>query len=244
MRSKALVRFLNRAARFSDDLELVSVVGLAIERGVLTPDTGVPLFTQLDDELHPRLAKAKPTQHNRELVFAHLRKTVYASYIKDLYEDFVDYLGEVVSSAARKGLAPESLRGDYKVQLSAADLLECGSLDGVRGAIIEALHQRLAALGTVKTITFLDRRLGLALDPAIVEPALAFLDLRHLLVHSDGIADTGFCDRHPEWCARAGEPVRLDETVTRDALTAIAALVEHVDGRAVETGILPSQDLQ
>jgi hypothetical protein len=244
MRSKALVRFLNRAARFNDDLELVSVLGLAIERGVLTPEAGEPLFAHLDGELHPRLAKAKPTEHNRQLVFAHLRNTVYASHVKDLYEDFVDYLGEVVSSAARKGFAPDSLRGEYKVTMSAADLLECKTWDGVCAAIVEALHQRLAALGTVKTIAFLDRRLGLALDQAIVGPALAYLEMRHLLVHSDGVAGKGFCDRHPALCARPGESVRLDESVARGARTAITALVEHIDGHAVDAGILASQDLQ
>jgi len=242
MRSKALVRFLSRAARFNDDLELIAVVGIAIERGALTPDGGAPLFVHVDRESHPRLAKAKPTEHNRQLVLGHLRKTVYGSYIKDLYEDFVGYIGDIVSSAARKGLAPQVLQGEYKIQLSAAELLECGSWDGVLAAIVAALHQRLDIMGTHKTIAFLDKRLGLALDSEIVDRAMSFLELRHLLVHCDGIADETFCARHPKLCAYP-ESVRLDEPVARDAFAAIAALVEHIDKSAVNAGILASEDV-
>ncbi len=243
MRSKALVRFLNRAARFNDDLELISVVGLAIESGALTPEDGSPLFLHTDDVLHPRLAKAKSSDHNRLLVFGHLRKTVYASYIKDLYEDFVDYLGDLVSSASRNGFDPDVLRGEYKVQLSAADLLKCGSWDGVRSAIVDELHARLHVMGTTKTISFLDKRLGLELDPAPVQAALSYLQLRHLLVHSDGIADAEFCAHNPHLCSHPEESVRLDETVARDAYVAIAGLVEHIDERAVLTQILSPDDV-
>jgi len=244
MRSKSLVRFLNRAARFDEDLELISVVGLAVAAGDLNPEAGGPLFSHVDASSHPRLAKAKVTDHNRSLVFGHLRKTVYASHVKDLYEDFTDYLGEVVASAARQGFAPDVLRGEYKVQLGAADLLARESWEGVCEGIVDALNQRLDALGTFKKIEFLDRRLKLDLDATTVELALSFLDLRHLLVHCDGVADEGFCSRHSGFDARPGRSVHLDEGLARDARAAITALVEHIDTRAVTVGILSADDLQ
>ena len=243
VRSKAVVRFLNRAARYNDDLELIAVFGLAVERNTLTPESGTPLFEHIDAGLHPRLTKAKPSDHNRQLVYGHLRKTVYASYIKDLYEDFVDYLGDIVSSAARKGFDPNVLRGEYKVQLSAADLLEAGSWDTTLALMVEALHHRLAAMGTVKIIEFLDKRLGLELDQGVIDAAMSYIDLRHLLVHCDGIADEGFCSRNPALCTYPNDSVRLDDSVVTDAYAAIVALVEHIDERAVATGILASEDL-
>jgi hypothetical protein len=244
MRSKALIRFLNRAARFNDDLELVSVLGIAIEAGALTPEgDGRPLYEYVEAESHPRLAKAKPTAHNRQLVYGHLRKTVYSSYVKDLYEDFVDYVGEIVSSASRRGFAADVLRGEYRIQLSAADLLVCGSWDGVRDAITNALRDRLAVMGSLKTIEFLDKRLALDLDSHVVDAARVYLDLRHLLVHCDGVADESFCRRNLGLRARPGEAVRLDESVARGALTAIAALVEHIDARAVDRDALAAEDL-
>lgn len=243
MRSKAIVRFLSRAARFNDDLELVAVLGASIENGALTPKDESKLFVHIDPELQPRLAKAKASVHNRQLVFGHLRKTVYASYIKDLYEDFVDYLGETVASAARRGLAPDMLRGEYKVTISAADLLNCGSWEAVNGAIVHALHDRLHAIGAVGTIAFLDRRLGLSLQQPLVERAIRYMELRHLLVHSDGVADDSFCLRHPDLAPYPSQSVRLDEAVARDAYSAFADLAEHIDDRAVAASVLAVEDL-
>lgn len=243
MRSKAIVRFLSRAARFNDDLELIAVIGASVDHGALTSQDESQLFSYIDPELQPRLAKAKTSEHNRQLVFGHLRKTVYASYIKDLYEDFVEFLGETVASAARKGLSPHVLRGEYKVVLSASDLLDCGSWDAVNGAITQALHRRLHAIGAVGTITFLDKRLRLSLQQPLVDRAIRYMDLRHLLVHSDGVADDSFCLRYPDLAPYPAQSVRLDESVARDAFAAFADLVEHIDERAVAKSILAAEDL-
>ena len=243
MRSKALVRFLNRAARFDEDLELVSVVGLAVGNGHLTPECGSPIYTGVERGAHPRLARAKATDHNRQLVFGHLRKTLYASYIKDLYEDFVDYLDELVCSAMRRGLPPSTLRGEYKVQLNADDLLECQSWDAALDVVGAAVSRRFRDMGTVKTITFFDKRLRLGLDSSVVKNAVCFLDLRHLLVHEDGVAHQQFCTRYPDFDARPGESVRLDEGVASEARRAITALVEHMDACAVSAACLDGADL-
>lgn len=244
MRSKALVRFLNRAARFDADLEIVDVIGIAIEEGRLTPSDEARLFEFVDPQAHPRLAKAKATAQNRQIVVGHLRKTVYSSYVKDLYEDFTDYLDELISSAARKGLSPQQLRGEFKLQLSADEVLECGDWDSVTSMIARALLGRLHDMGNAKRMTFLDKRLGLGLDPEVVGPAMAYLDLRHLLVHTDGLADAEFCQRYPVLGAYPNEPVKLTMQTANDARLTITALVEHVDERAVAASILASEDLQ
>lgn len=107
MRSKALVRFLNRAACFDEDLELVSVMSLAVRSGDLSPAEDDELFSHIDAAEHPRLTKTKVNDSNREKVIGHLRQTLYAAHVKDLYEDFVDYLAEISRSVMRKGIASE-----------------------------------------------------------------------------------------------------------------------------------------
>ena len=244
MRSKALVRFLNRAARFDTDIELVDVLCVAAEAGDLTPVTGEPLLAHIDPVAHPRLAKAKVTDHNRQLVIGHLRKTVYVSYIKDLYEDFGQYLDELIISANNKGLSPHQLRGEHRLLLSADEILESGSWDNVLGVIAESLQRRLDTMGNVKKLAFLDKKLGLELDHAVVTPAMSFLDLRHLLVHADGTADAAFCEKYPSFRARPGESVKVAEGTTRDARAAITSLVEHIDAKAVHVGVLAEADQQ
>ena len=70
------------------------------------------------------------------------------------------------------------------------------------------------------------------------------LDLRHLLVHADGVADDAFCDRFPGFGAWPNEPVKLSEETTRDARVAVTSLVEHIDAKAILTGILADEDQQ
>jgi len=244
LRSKALVRFLNRAARFDADIELVDVVCIAINRGDLTPADGGRILVHVDPTMHPRLANQKASDHNRQLVVGHLRKTMYSSYIKDLYEDFTDYPTDLVMSATRKGLSPDKLRGEYKLQVAVDDLLECGSWENVLATIEDTLYRRFDGMGNAKKIAFLDKKLGLDLDRAVIDSAMPFLDLRHLLVHTDGVADDAFCDRFPGFGAWPNEPVKLSEETTRDARVAVTSLVEHIDAQAILTGILADEDQQ
>lgn len=242
MRSKALVRFLNRAARFADDIELVDVMVKAVEAGDLASPSGGYLFRHVDSDLHPRLARAKVTEHNRGLVMGHFRKTVYSSYIKDLYEDFAQYLNELLVSAVRKGLAPERLRGEYKVLVAADEILDCATWDDALERLATAVSDRLDALGNHKKLAFLDKRLGLDIDAELVERALAYVELRHVLVHMDGRADSAFCAKYPSFSARPGEQVKLTELTTKDARAAITDLVEHIDLKAVAAGVLLDDD--
>jgi len=244
VRSKALVRFLNRAACVDEDLEFASVMSHAVRSGDLTPQVDGRIFNHVDASEHPRLAKTKVSEKNREKVIGHLRQTLYAAHIKDLYEDCVEYLDEIAMSVMRRGLRPEALRGEYKFQLSAAAILECGSWELVLDAMTAGLGDRLKVMGTHKTVEFLDRRIGLGFDESIAEAALQYLDMRHLLVHEDGRADERFCTRHPDFVATPGRTIKLDAHIARDARRAITAFVEHVDERAVRADVLFSADMQ
>lgn len=242
MRSKALVRFLNRVARFDDDIELIDIFANAVAAGDLTPSVSTQLFSHIDSSRHPRLAKARPTDHNRGLVVGHLRKTVYSSYIKDLYEDFTEYLNELLVSAFRKRLDPAQLRGEYKVLVAADELLSCQDWDCALQMIAAAVGDRLDAMGNHKKLAFLNKRLGLAIDSDLITSAMPYIELRHLLVHMDGKADVAFCSKNEILGAYPGESVKLSEKTTRDARMAITALVEHIDARAVDVGILLDED--
>lgn len=238
------MRFLNRAACFDEDLELVSVIGRAVKDGDLSPQKDGGLFIHVDESEHPRLTKTKVNDNNREKVIGHLRQTMFAAQVKDLYEDFVDYLAEISRSVMRKGVTSDAVRGDFKLQLAASTILECGSWEAVLGAVNRALDDRLKALGTHKTVEFLDKRIGLGLDASLVEVAFRYLDLRHLLVHEDGRADERFCSSHPDFLATPGRTIKLDAAVAREARQAITALVEHVDARAVSAEVLCLDDMQ
>jgi hypothetical protein len=245
MQTKALVRFLNRAARFDGDLEITHVVGRAIEAGLLTPQGGESIFVGVDSVHHPRLAKQKPSDHNRKIVATHLTKTVRVAYVKDLYEDLASYLTDIVLCAARKGFSPDQLIGEHKLTVDANELLKAGSWESVLRMIAESLFRRMEGMrSTSKLIESLDKKLGLGLSPDLVAAALPYLELRHLLVHTDGVADESFCEKFPQFGAKPHEQIPMSHTVVCAARQAVTALVLHVDERLIAAGLVLNDDQQ
>lgn len=243
--SKFLIRFLNRAARFDADIEFVDVVARAVKNGHLHTQKDKTIFALVQPSRHPRLAKHKASDHNRGLVVSHLKRTVYAAYIKDLYEDLSEYAASLLGSAAKRGLDPGRLIGEHKITLDANELLRCGSWDAVVGLVSQNLFRRLEnERSTKKLLDALDKKLALGADTGLVAAALPYLDARHLLVHADGIVDTEFVQSHPSFGAVAGEQLDVGWQLVSAARRHIVALVKHYDTQALSAGVVFSEDVQ
>jgi hypothetical protein len=245
MKSKAYVRFLNRAARFQVDLELLDVVGLAVAAGQLVDAQSKMIFGSVDPRKHPGLAGHKPTAHNRKLAVDHLKATLRAAYIKDLHEDFYAYLLQLVTAAARAGLQPGRLIGEHRVELEVNTVLACTTWEGVIEHVSGLLFRQLEKeQSTPKLLTAIDKKLGLKVDPKLLKAALPYLELRHLLVHRNGVADPKFCKDYPEFKATSGETIRLSHAIATAARETITKLAEAYDFRAVKAGLLGKEDMQ
>ena len=244
VKTKTYVRFLNRAAHFDADIELVDVFALGTRSGALVPASGTPLFEGVDQEKHPRLAN-RQANDNRKLALTHLKRTLAAAFIKDLYEDVSTYLTDLLAAAARSGLSPDRLVGEHKMSLDANDLLRCQSWENVVQMVSRQLFRRLEdEKSTIKLLTAVDKKLDLGADATLREEALPYLELRHLLVHADGVADEAFCRRYPSLAAVPGEAIALNGRVVKAAREKVVAMVQNYDECAVAKLGLPNEDLQ
>ncbi len=245
MKTKAHVRFLNRAARFDADVELVDVMAVAIKNGRMTPASGDKLLEFIDARKHPRLSKHRATDHNRGLAVSHLKSTLCGAFMKDLYEDLTAYLKELVACAARHGISPDRLIGEHKMDIAANDLLRAGNWDGVVALVADSLFRRLEnERSTDKLLIALDKKLGLQVDPKVITAALPFIEMRHLLVHADGLADARFCSAFPALGLKAGEALDIGYKTVKEASRTILALVAEYDSKAVAVKLLGDRDLQ
>jgi hypothetical protein len=243
-KTKAADRFFNRAARFDVDIELVDVFWCAVKAGALTPADGGKIFEYVDAAKHPRLSTHKATKGNRTVVLAHLKKTLYVAYVKDMYEDLAAYLTDVVLCAARSGFSPDQLIGEHRLSIEANDLLKCGNWDNVLATVAESLFRRLEGMrNTRKLIEALDKKLGLGLDKTIVDAAMPYIELRHLLVHADGVADEEFASKYPQFGAKAHDTVSISHKVAGEARAAITALVLHCDERLLAVELVVPGDI-
>jgi hypothetical protein len=242
MSSKARIRFLNRLAHYEADVELADVLSIAAKNGTLASSTAV--FNGVEKKKHPRLAARLNTPKSREIALGHLTNTLHGSFIKDIYEDFTAYLLDILKASARKGLNPDRLIGDHKFSVDANQLLALGSWDAVTAFVSDTLFRRIEGeRSTVKLISALDAKLALKLPPATVNAAMPYLDLRHLLVHRDGVADRDFCAKYPKFGLKEGNSLEVGHKVVSAARQAVKDLVHTIDAHVLTAGLLHKSDI-
>jgi len=226
-KTKAYHRFKQRCDYYETDLELCD---LLVRDFIKMADSDGPVAAALGSSKskHPKLGQ-KNTKRTREVRGGHLRATLQASFVKDLYEDFIEFLAETMARAAQKGIDPNRFAGNMKLEIKATDLLAAGSWDGVVTIISQKVFRALE--GERKTTELIKKaatRLGLKIDQAIIDAAMPYLDARHMLVHQDGRADELYSRKHKSVVVKNGKIV-LDSTFTAKARDTIDALARAID---------------
>lgn len=245
MKTKFLVRVLNRAAHFDADIELADILRLEANAGSLFTTGGQYIFDAVDPQRHPRLAARGTTDASRGRAAAHLKTTLCSSFLKDIYEDLTMYLQELLKAAAENGLSPDRLIGEHKVSFEANDVLSAGNWDAVLGLVSKSLFRRLEGeKSTMNLLRAINNKLNLGVLPATIDAALPYLELRHLLVHSDGVADRKFCTAFPQMHAEEGHRVGLNLALIDDARAAILALMREFDQKVVSSNLVRAEHLQ
>ena len=245
MKTKHYAKFLSRAAHLEADIELVDVIKISSNSGKLHTHGNALLFDDISAQQHPRLAARANSGTARRNALNHLKATLGASYIKDTYEDLYMYLQAILYGAARKGLDPARLIGEHKVTVEANDLLKAGSWPNVVQIVTNSIFRRLENEKSTKDlIQKIDAKLNLGIPAAVLHAALPYLEMRHLLIHADGIADQKFCNDFPAVGATVGAKIDIGYGTVTQARTAILDLVKEIDDRVIANDLLPATDLQ
>ncbi len=244
-KTKYLVRFLNRAAQFDADLELADVFATAVQSGRLFSPESRFLFDFVDPNKHSRLSNRKISDHNRNLALNHLKSTIRAAFLKDIYEDVAAYMVELLAGAAKAGLSPERLVGEHRVTFEVNDILKCGNWDNVIKLVADSLFRKIEnERSTLKLLVAIDKKLNLGVPEKAIQEALPYLEIRHLLVHADGVADAEFCKKFPTVGAVAGETIPLSYFLVSTARTKTVEMVTQYDQCAVQKNAILDTDLQ
>ncbi len=242
MKSKAYIRFLNRAVLFETDLEMVDALSHLVTQQSVGSGRILP---NVSPERHPRLANRRDTAGARKLACKHLNITLRAAYLKDIYEEIGHYMTDILTCSIRRGLDPNRVIGSHRFSVEASFLLTLGTWERVLDYISSELFRKLEnERSTIKLLTAFSDKLNLGIDNAILESALPYLDLRHILVHRDGRIDREFAARHPQLGLNEGDEFSLNHDKIVRARTAILALVQHFDERVISTGSILPDDQQ
>ena len=245
MKTKAHVRFFSRAAHLDTDIEMADVLKISIAQGALNANGGQFIFDAVNAQQHPRLAARANTSPSRQLVANHLKATLCEAFLKNIYEDLVQYFSEVLKAAAKNGLDPNRLIGEHKVSFEANDVLAAGSWLSVVELVASQVFRKLENERSTKNlITKMNVKLNLGVKQATINAALPFLEVRHLLVHSEGKADAVFCNSFPTFGVVRGEKIKLDYTLLQKARVAITNLVNEFDQKIISKNVVAANETQ
>lgn len=235
--SKYALRFQNRVNAFEEDIEMVDILCIAKNNNELLPEKG-KLFQFVDVEKHPLLGTRKATETSRTIVVNHLRGTVYAAYIKDIFEELTAYLKSLLYEAAllsKEKTQAQRLLGEHKVNFSAADILQYQSLDELVLKIAEEIIQALENERSTKAlVSKICRKINLPVNESTINDALPYLELRHKLVHTDGQVDSSFIEPYPMFTYDAKGYVILNYAIILAAKEKITRLVLEIDNAAIK----------
>lgn len=245
MKTKHLLRFLNRIAQYDADLEMIDVISIAVRSGVLSGNSSGLIFDCVKPYKHRLLKKRTVSPHNRKLLVTHLKQSMYSSYLKDIYEDVLEYFNNIVSGVARKGLNPDRLIGEHKIHIDANTLIKCRTYDKVielvSAELIRCLENKRS---TVKLIETLCGKLAITIDNETIDNVLPYLEVRHLLVHRDGVADDIFISKFPGIVLTDENEVRLDFDFIKKARSAIVSMVKEFDRQVIVNDLININEMQ
>lgn len=236
--SKHYQSFKNKMLHFDDDIEFTDILYTAIKTTPIAENTQ-SLFEYLSPEKHPNLSRLSLCQENRLHVVRHLKSTISASYIKDIYEELTIYLRGITAEAYQNAtVSPERIIGEHKVNMSAVDILS-GLKDGTLAqTVIDNMFQALEnERSTISLIKKVCTKLGVTVDTHIIDDAVYYLEIRHKLVHTDGYADEEFRNTHPTLKYTHGHYIDLTYQTIIAAKTAVFKLITAIDSDALSKGM-------
>lgn len=245
MKSKAFHAFEQKLIYFEDDLELVDVLKINIEKGELTDNICHRVLKHVDNTKHSHIARRKNSDSTRKQIINHLRATLYSAYVKDVYEELTEYLRTILEQASEKGVDAGRVIGEHSVKIDAKKVLEAGSWTNVTRLIAESIFQSLESeKSTLKLIEKVSNKLALGVNKQLIEDAIPYLEVRHFLVHADGEVSDQFKRDYPHIKINNKNKVSLTSDFIKDLKRKVTALLQEFDKEVIRNDVIGSSYVQ
>lgn len=244
MKTKIYHSFQQKLYYFDDDIELIDVIRKCVLAGDLTDEDSSHILKNVDPNIHTHIKRRRNSNGSRKNTINHLRSSIYSSYIKDLYEEVTHYFRSILRQASINGFDSGRLIGDHQFKVNARSVLELENWENVCKMVSDTVFQSLEnERSTLNLLKKTATKLGLEIADQLINNALPFLEIRHILVHSDGKPTSDFSQKYPHIRRRSNGYLLLDYRLICDTREAIKALIEAYDSEVVDKNVLQEDDL-
>ena len=240
MSSKGYRRFKSRLEYFRTDNEVAEII---VQNKELLKGSDV-IFNKVTMEKHPLLYNRTNNANSRKLVVNHLRKTIYVSFIKDMYEEVTEYIRYILQEGAMNGVDPRRLVGEHNVNMKANEILSMSTKREIIQSIMDQIFQQLEnERSTITLISKIKNKLGLTIEQQLVDDALPFLEIRHIFVQSDGKPNSAFLEKYPTIQLDEHHRILLNSTFAKKAYDAVNNLLIAIDNDMISKNYISASEL-
>ena len=123
------------------------------------------------------------------------------------------------------------------------EIVSLGSFDAISARMIDHVFRTLESQRSTGVLIdkILDKT-GVSLKGQILEDALYYLEVRHLIVHNSSLIDSKFEKRYGEkfQYAKAGNRLPISQGLAKKAILAIKRLCSNIDVSLIRQGHIPA----
>ena len=182
---------------------------------------------------------------NREInrTFISARKQLNEQAFVELHCLFSDYIANVISEIAN--CAPQrlvSILGNKDTRsIKFSEIIVLSSYDAVINEMAKRVYRILENLrSTSEMMKKLIKITGINVDKGLLDEALIYIEVRHLIIHNDSIADEIFVQKDTNKLVPINrKKLALAYHCTNQATTTIYKLCKIIDEELIKKGLMP-----
>lgn len=172
------------------------------------------------------------------------RNKLHEQAIIELYSVFSSYISSVIAEMEhkqpRRFLSILTGCGDRGINYD--DIINIGNYDALIDEMAKRVFRTLEnKRSTKELINSVIKITKIDIDAELVDEALLFLEIRHLIIHNDTKADEKFMNmakREKVSVNTRTHKINLNFVITNEAINAIFRLCKHIDDKLIEKELM------
>lgn len=184
-------------------------------------------YTELNHpiKVNPRILNhSKSSTHLYTVIILHAH---FSEYIKGL-------LSEIYSHE------PIRVVGNHNGNMPYSKIVELNSLEKIKMEMVDDVFRKLEnQRSTQKLLDEILKKGGASIPEDVKHKGMAYLEMRHLFIHSGGIADKEFVDKYSNVVpAKNGNRLPLGYPIVGSAIEAVREMCKQVDSAMLKGGFV------
>lgn len=175
-------------------------------------------------------------------ILNHSKSSTHQYTIIILHAHFSEYVKGLLSEVYRHN--PLRVVGNDGGNIAYKRIVELGDIEKINREMIEVVFRKLEnQRSTQKLLDEILRKGNAVVDDGIKHKAMAYLEMRHLFIHSSGIVDSQFVEKYSNVVAATeGEKLPLGYPLVESAINSVRELCQKVDESMLAGGYVANRN--